>query len=75
YESTALEDISYPKRKDKEAWHYFEILECCNYFTRLGSTRTVTLLSPQMPKWILTLLNWLNVSVRIKNRQLFKRII
>uniref|UniRef100_A0A0K2U7J6 Uncharacterized protein n=1 Tax=Lepeophtheirus salmonis TaxID=72036 RepID=A0A0K2U7J6_LEPSM len=47
YETTALEDIKYPKRKNKEAWHYFEILECCNYFTRLGSTRTVTLLSPQ----------------------------
>ena len=27
-----LELISYPKRKQKEAWTYFQIIECCHHF-------------------------------------------
>jgi hypothetical protein len=28
-----LEGMSYPNRRnDRQSWHYFKILECCNYF-------------------------------------------
>ena len=35
-EAKPLELIQYPKKKERAAWQYFKILECCNHF---GSVR------------------------------------
>ena len=35
-EAKQLELIQYPKKKERAAWQYFKILECCNHF---GSVR------------------------------------
>lgn len=29
--------VKYPKKKDKEAWDFFKILECCHYLNQQGS--------------------------------------
>lgn len=33
HERTHLPLIKYPKRKDKEAWEWYQILECCHYLS------------------------------------------
>ncbi len=41
-ESKPLEMITYPKKRERAAWQYFKILECCNHFAKVreddGST-------------------------------------
>lgn len=39
HEQISISPIKYPKRKDKEAWDYFQVLECCNYLAQQGSMR------------------------------------
>lgn len=34
HETTPLPYIKGPKSKDKEAWMYFQIIECCHYLTQ-----------------------------------------
>lgn len=52
HERTHLPLIKYPKRKDKEAWEWYQIVECCNYLSAQVQqnsnnvkTATVTLLT------------------------------
>lgn len=52
HERTHLPLIKYPKRKDKEAWEWYQIVECCNYLSaqvqqnsNSVKTATVTLLT------------------------------
>ncbi|XP_054710561.1 nonsense-mediated mRNA decay factor SMG5-like [Uloborus diversus] len=33
-EKISLVPMKYPKKKEKEAWDFFEILECCNYLVQ-----------------------------------------
>lgn len=30
--------LKYPKRKDREAWHLFQLLECCHHLGNGGTT-------------------------------------
>jgi hypothetical protein len=50
-EARPLELIQYPKKKDREAWQYFKILECCNH---LGSVRGVDSSAVKMRVTLLT---------------------
>jgi len=36
HESKSLEDVVYPRRSEKDSWHFFKILECCNHFLGQG---------------------------------------
>lgn len=36
-ERLILSILKYPKRKHKDAWNMFTVLECCNYFAHQGS--------------------------------------
>ncbi|XP_064459395.1 nonsense-mediated mRNA decay factor SMG5-like [Ornithodoros turicata] len=50
HEKVSLSPIKYPKRKEKDAWDFFQILECCKYLEqqspRGGPSKTmVTLLT------------------------------
>lgn len=52
HERTHLPLIKYPKRKDKEAWEWYQIVECCHYLSAQVQqkstnmkTATVTLLT------------------------------
>ncbi|XP_069679961.1 nonsense-mediated mRNA decay factor SMG5 isoform X2 [Periplaneta americana] len=54
HERLPLPLIKYPKKKDKEAWLYFQVVECCHYFSQqtgvhetLPETPLVTLLTGQ----------------------------
>jgi hypothetical protein len=60
FEKLSLSPIKYPKRKDKEACDYYELLEYCNYLnknTRTGERKPVygmpmvTLLTHSFNKW------------------------
>lgn len=46
HERTALPFIKYPKKKDKAAFVYIQIIECCHYFAQQqkGASNLVTLL-------------------------------
>ncbi|GFY52193.1 protein SMG5 [Trichonephila inaurata madagascariensis] len=33
-EKSSLVPIKYPRKKDKEAWDFYQVLECCNYFAQ-----------------------------------------
>lgn len=46
HERTALPFIKYPKKKDKSAFIYIQIVECCHYFAeqQKGASNLVTLL-------------------------------
>ncbi|KAL0270450.1 UNVERIFIED_CONTAM: hypothetical protein PYX00_007862 [Menopon gallinae] len=52
-EKFSLPLIKYPKKKDKEAWNFFQIVECCHYFSKQSefqnchSSLLVTLLTGQ----------------------------
>ncbi|KAK6643805.1 hypothetical protein RUM43_000068 [Polyplax serrata] len=52
-ERISLPLIKYPKKKDKEAWNFFQIVECCHYFSKQSefqssqSNLLVTLLTGQ----------------------------
>ncbi|XP_069942239.1 nonsense-mediated mRNA decay factor SMG5-like [Cherax quadricarinatus] len=54
HERTRLPLIKYPKRKDKEAWEWYQIVECCHYLSAqvqqnstTVKTATVTLLTAE----------------------------
>ncbi|CAG2062509.1 unnamed protein product [Timema podura] len=34
HEQLPLPLIKYPKKKDREAWLFFQVLECCHYFSQ-----------------------------------------
>ena len=36
HESKSLDDVVYPRRSEKDSWHFFKILECCNHFLGQG---------------------------------------
>lgn len=36
-EFKTLDMIEYPKKRHRDAWHYFKILECCQHFSTLRS--------------------------------------
>uniref|UniRef100_A0A1B6K720 PIN domain-containing protein n=1 Tax=Homalodisca liturata TaxID=320908 RepID=A0A1B6K720_9HEMI len=38
-EHLALPLIKYPKKKDKEAWMFFQVAECCHYLSQQSGTR------------------------------------
>lgn len=38
HEKLPLPFIKGPKAKDKEAWHYFQIIECCHFLTQQSKT-------------------------------------
>lgn len=58
-EKLTLSPIKYPKRKDKEAFDYFELLEYCNYLNKNTKTERkvvcgmpmVSLLTHSMDRW------------------------
>lgn len=33
-EKSSLVPMKYPRKKDKEAWDFYQVLECCNYFAQ-----------------------------------------
>ncbi|XP_043199324.1 protein SMG5-like [Amphibalanus amphitrite] len=49
-EKASIEMVKYPRRKQREQWHFFQILECCNHLSRSvpapdpGAPPSVTLL-------------------------------
>lgn len=50
HECLPLPRIKYPKKKDKEAWLFFQVVECCHYFSKqtgAHETALVTLLTGQ----------------------------
>ena len=36
HESKSLDNVVYPRRAEKDSWHFFKILECCNHFLGQG---------------------------------------
>ncbi len=55
HESKSLEVASYPKRKEKDSWHFFKILECSNHF--LGQSATKSSSSSKKPTVTLIIAN------------------
>ncbi|XP_069942238.1 nonsense-mediated mRNA decay factor SMG5-like [Cherax quadricarinatus] len=42
HERTRLPLIKYPKRKDKEAWEWYQIVECCHYLSAQVQQNSIT---------------------------------
>jgi len=38
HESKSLDNVVYPRRGEKDSWHFFMILECCNHFLDQGAS-------------------------------------
>ncbi|XP_067122489.1 nonsense-mediated mRNA decay factor SMG5 [Centruroides vittatus] len=76
-ERLSLTLVKYPKKKDKEAWDFFKILECCHYLNQQGSNSNsdvplVTLItgsSNMLPSNASTLA--LSVGVNMENMEEF----
>ncbi|XP_076322001.1 nonsense-mediated mRNA decay factor SMG5-like [Tachypleus tridentatus] len=41
-ECLSLSPIKYPRRKEKEAWEFFQVLECAHFFNNQGSSNDPT---------------------------------
>ncbi len=44
-ETKLLEDVEYPPKRDKSLFHYFKILECCNFFAAVSDKKSIALLT------------------------------